>query len=154
VQRTACGPRLGLLSTTRIRVDVGDHARLKNGFAVRPAIVDTIETDDAALEIHADRSGDARHFGQGLAQQRRFVAIARAETNGAITLQLRSQKATTLSPFSFLCPLKPMLSPPFLLCSGRPHGIPCGAERLSMAGDAARGRGLSTRLGQPLPTPA
>ena len=37
-----------------------------------------------------------------------------AETNGAITLQLRSQKATTLSPLIFLCPLKPMLSPPFL----------------------------------------
>ena len=37
-----------------------------------------------------------------------------AATNGAITLQRRSQKATTLSPFSFLCPLKPMLSPPYL----------------------------------------
>jgi hypothetical protein len=36
-----------------------------------------------------------------------------AETNGAITLQFRSQKATILSPFTFLCPLKPMLSPPF-----------------------------------------
>jgi hypothetical protein len=36
------------------------------------------------------------------------------ERNGAITLQWPSQKATTLSPFSFLCPLKPMLSPPFL----------------------------------------
>lgn len=36
-----------------------------------------------------------------------------AETNGAITLQLRSQNATTLSPFIFLWPLKPMLSPPF-----------------------------------------
>jgi hypothetical protein len=36
-----------------------------------------------------------------------------AETNGAMTLQLRSQKATILSPLTFLCPLKPMLSPPF-----------------------------------------
>src|ERR1700681_1443130 len=31
-----------------------------------------------------------------------------------MTLQFRSQKATTLSPLIFLCPLKPMLSPPFL----------------------------------------
>jgi hypothetical protein len=29
------------------------------------------------LEIHADRSGDPHHLGQGLAQQRRFIAIAR-----------------------------------------------------------------------------
>ena len=36
-----------------------------------------------------------------------------AETNGAITLQRRSQKATTLSPFRCLCPLYPRLSPPF-----------------------------------------
>src|SRR5450631_4000805 len=36
-----------------------------------------------------------------------------AATNGAITLQLRSQKATTLSPLTFLWPLKPRLSPPF-----------------------------------------
>jgi hypothetical protein len=34
--------------------------------------------------------------------------------NGAITLQFRSQKATTLSPLTFLWPLKPILSPPFL----------------------------------------
>jgi len=35
-----------------------------------------------------------------------------AATNGAITLQLRSQKGTTLSPLTRLCPLKPMLLPP------------------------------------------
>jgi hypothetical protein len=105
---------LGLLSTTRIRVDVGDHAAIENGFAVRAAIVDAIETDDATLEIHADHSGDPHHLGQSLAQQRRFVAVTRRRDDGAITLQWRSQKATTLSPFSFLCPLQPMLSPPFL----------------------------------------
>jgi hypothetical protein len=36
-----------------------------------------------------------------------------ATTNGAITLHRRSQKATTLSPFTLLWPLKPRLSPPF-----------------------------------------
>ena len=58
-------------------------------------------------------SGDAHHFRQSLSQQRQFV-LPGADTNGAITLHRRSQKATTLSPFIFLCPLKPMLSPPFL----------------------------------------
>jgi hypothetical protein len=42
---------------------------------------------------------------KGFAKQWGFIAVARAETNGAITLQLRSQKATTLSPVTFLCPL-------------------------------------------------
>ena len=43
-----------------------------------------------------------------------LLRLPGAETNGAITLQFRSQKATILSPFTFLCPLKPMLSPPFV----------------------------------------
>jgi hypothetical protein len=34
-------------------------------------------------------------------------------TNGAITLQLRPQNATILSPIMYLWPLKPRLSPPF-----------------------------------------
>ena len=37
-----------------------------------------------------------------------------AVRNGATTLQLRSQIATTLSPLWCLCPLRPRLSPPFL----------------------------------------
>src|SRR3954447_25173015 len=61
---------LGLGSTTYIRVDVGDHAAIENGFAVGPTVVDAIQADDAALKIHAHVSGDAHHFGQGFAQQR------------------------------------------------------------------------------------
>ncbi len=37
-----------------------------------------------------------------------------ADSNGAIKhYEFRSQKATTLSPLTLLCPLNPMLSPPF-----------------------------------------
>jgi hypothetical protein len=42
-----------------------------------PAFVDAIKTDDGAAEIHAHLPDDAHHFGQGLPQQRRFIAIAR-----------------------------------------------------------------------------
>jgi hypothetical protein len=45
-----------------------------------------------------------------------------AVTNGAMTLQSRSQKATTLQPFRCLWPLYPRLSPPFFaafLCRRR-----------------------------------
>src|ERR1700682_5347443 len=53
------------------------------------------------------------NFGRASPSSGDSLRLPRAETNGAITLQLRSQKATTLSPFTFLCPLKPMFSPPF-----------------------------------------
>ena len=71
--------------------------------------VDAIETDDATPRSMPTAQGDPHHLGQGLAQHWRFMQLLGAETNGAITSQFRSQKAATLSPFSFLCPLKPML---------------------------------------------
>jgi hypothetical protein len=36
----------------------GFELRLKNGFAVQPATVDAIETDDAVLKIYARHSRD------------------------------------------------------------------------------------------------
>jgi hypothetical protein len=49
--------------------------------------IDAIETDDGALKVHAHHSGDVRHFGQCVSQQRRFIATPGADTKGAITLQ-------------------------------------------------------------------
>src|SRR4051812_3142156 len=67
-QRLAASFRL--LPTTCIRVDIGDHAAIENGFAIGPTVVDAIQADNAALKIHAHISGDAHYFGQGLTQQR------------------------------------------------------------------------------------
>src|SRR6202049_1829755 len=53
------------------------------------------------------------NFGRASRSSGDSLRLPGAETNGAITLQFRSQKATTLSPLTCLCPLKPMLSPPF-----------------------------------------
>src|ERR1700733_7220453 len=68
---------LGLLSATRIGVDVGNHAAVEDRLAVDPAVVNTIETDDGAAEIHARLPDEAHHLRQGRPQQRRFVAVAR-----------------------------------------------------------------------------
>jgi hypothetical protein len=68
---------LRLLSTARIGVDVGNHATIEDRLAVGPAVVDAIETDDAASKVNADLPGDAGHVEHRLAQQRRFVAVAR-----------------------------------------------------------------------------
>jgi hypothetical protein len=55
----------------------------------------------AAAPIRVTNGRASRNSGDSLRLQG-------AETNGAITWQFRPQKATTLSPFTFLCPLKPM----------------------------------------------
>jgi hypothetical protein len=44
---------LGSLPAPEIRVDVENHAAVENGLAVRPAIVDTIETDAASHRRNA-----------------------------------------------------------------------------------------------------
>src|SRR5208283_3147647 len=67
----------GCFSTARIRVDIGNHSTIENGFPVRSAIVDAIQADNGSLEVKANRVGDPRHQWQGFAQQRRFIAIAR-----------------------------------------------------------------------------
>jgi len=61
---------LGLRSAAPIRVDVGDHAAIEDGFAVGLTVIDAIEADKAAPKIHTHILGDADHFGQGFAQQR------------------------------------------------------------------------------------
>ena len=111
-RKAACGLKLGGFSPAWIGVDVGDHAAIENCFAVLPAIIDAIQADDGPLEVKANRMGEACHLGKA-SRNRQFIAIAGRSTNGAITLQLRSHKATILSPFIFLWPLNPMLSPPF-----------------------------------------
>jgi hypothetical protein len=59
-----------------------------------------------ARAMHVSRGSASRNSGDSF-------RLPGALTDGAITLQRRSQKATTLSPLSFLCRLKPGLSPPF-----------------------------------------
>jgi len=54
------------------------------------------------------------HAARLSAKQRRFIAIARAETNGEITLQRRSQKTTILSPFIFFVTTEPDVVAAFL----------------------------------------
>ena len=46
-------------STARVRVDIGNHPAIENGFPVPPAIVDAIQTDDRSLKVKADGKGDA-----------------------------------------------------------------------------------------------
>ena len=67
---------LGCFPGTRIGVDVGRHAAIEYSLAVRPAIVDAVETDDGSAQGEADGASDARDLLQRVAQQRRFIAVA------------------------------------------------------------------------------
>jgi len=114
---------LGGFSPAWIGVDVGDHAAIENCFAVLPAIIDAIQADDGPLEAKAIAWASV-----SLAARLRETSAIHCDcrllpTNGAITLQLRSQKATILSPFIFLWPLNPMFVATFLRRRCRPIPI-------------------------------
>jgi hypothetical protein len=68
-------PHLELLRPRRVAL-IGNHPAIENGFPVRPAIVDAIQTDDRSLKVKANGKGDARHQQQNFSQERRFIAIA------------------------------------------------------------------------------
>jgi len=55
-------------STAGIRVDIGNHPAIENGFAVSPAIVDAIQADDGSVKVNANSMGDARHQRQSFSQ--------------------------------------------------------------------------------------
>ena len=57
--------------------------------------------------------GDAYHLRQGFAQQRQFIVIAGCCNKWCDHIAIAVAEATILSPFIFLWPLNPMLSPPF-----------------------------------------
>jgi hypothetical protein len=68
---------LGASSTAGVRVDIGNHPAIENGFPVPPAIVDAIQANDSSLKVKTNGKGDARHQRQGFSQERRFIAIPR-----------------------------------------------------------------------------
>src|ERR1700694_4987223 len=51
----------GSFSTARIRVDIGNHVAIENGFAVQPAIVRAIETHDGIRSAVCSRSQRGGH---------------------------------------------------------------------------------------------
>jgi hypothetical protein len=58
---------LGCLSTPQILIDIGRHSAIENGFPIQRAIVDAVQTDDAAtqskpptLAIHVNCSNASR----------------------------------------------------------------------------------------------
>ena len=55
-------------STAGIRVDIGNHPAIENGFAVSPAIVDAIQADDGSVKVNANSMGDARDQRQSFSQ--------------------------------------------------------------------------------------
>ena len=68
---------LGGLSRPGIRIDVGDHAAIENGFPILPAIIDTVQADNGAVQLQTDGSRGFHHPWQCLAQHRRFIPVPR-----------------------------------------------------------------------------
>ena len=93
---------LGASSTAGIRVDIGDHPAIENGFAVNPAIVDAIQADDSSFKVNANSIGDARHQRQGFPQKRRFIAIARRRNKRRDHIAMPIAEGDDLIAFHFL----------------------------------------------------
>ncbi|MBB5501258.1 hypothetical protein HDG37_005487 [Paraburkholderia sp. MM5384-R2] len=66
------------LATARVFRNVGNHAPVENGLAVGPAVVDAVQTDARAFQVHADGARHLAQSGQRVTQQGRFVAVARS----------------------------------------------------------------------------
>ena len=87
------------VSPTRICRNIWNHTAIENRFPVGAAIVDPIQADDCIIQVHSNRLCDAGHLRQCcFFNSGDSFRLPGVETNGAMTLQLRSQKATTLSP--------------------------------------------------------
>jgi hypothetical protein len=63
-------------ASTRVLGNVGNHAAIENRLAVGPSVVDAVQTDDCALQVHADSARYLAEPGQRVAQQGRFVTVA------------------------------------------------------------------------------
>ena len=87
--------------------------RVEDRLPVLPTIVNAVQADNRSLKVKANRTGCLHHAWQGRPQEWRFAVVSGSRDKRRETLQFRSQKATTLSPLTLLCRLKPMLSPPF-----------------------------------------
>jgi hypothetical protein len=55
-----------------------EECGIEQGLAVGPAVVDAVQADGAAAQGEAGSASDRHYARQGLAQQRRFVAVARS----------------------------------------------------------------------------
>jgi hypothetical protein len=109
---------LGDFSATRVRVDVGDHPTIENGFSILPAIVDAIQTDDGSFQIKANSLGDARDLRQGLSQQRRLIAITRGRNKGCDHIAVSIAERDYLIAFDLLVAAEADVVAALLRCRG------------------------------------
>ena len=90
------------VSATGVRVDIGDHGAIENGFSILPAIVDAIQADDGSFQIQADRLRHARDLRQRLSQQRRLIAIARSRNKRCDHIAIAIAEGDDFIAFDFL----------------------------------------------------
>jgi hypothetical protein len=90
---------LRYLVPTRILGDVGGgHAAIEDCTAVAPTVVDTIQADGGTMQVRANGAGHFGKLGKASHNSGDSLQLPGTRTNGAMTLQWRSQKGTTLSP--------------------------------------------------------
>ena len=94
----------GGFSTAGVRVDIGNHPAIENGFAVPSTIIDAIQANDGSLKINANSKGDVRHQRQGFSQERRFIAIAWRRNKRRNDIAIAIAEGDDLVAFDLLVP--------------------------------------------------
>src|ERR1700682_3671510 len=68
---------LWCFAATGVWIDVGNHPLIENGLAVKAAVIDAIQTENASAKVEANRLGNAPQLWKGFAKQWGFIAVAR-----------------------------------------------------------------------------
>ena len=95
---------LWCFATTGVWIDVGNHPLIENGLAVKAAVIDAIQTDNASVKVEANRLGSPPQLWKGFAKQWGFIAIARARNNRRDHIAVAVAEGDDLVALHFLVP--------------------------------------------------
>jgi hypothetical protein len=84
---------------------LGGHAAIEDRLAIGPAVVDAVQTGGSTLQVMPMARAIWLSLGSAARSKGDSLRLPGADMKGAITLQRRLLKATTLSPLRCLCRL-------------------------------------------------
>src|ERR1700728_3979497 len=68
----------GEFPASGIGIDIGHHATSEDRLPILPAIINPIQADNCSAQVYANGAGYSCHYRQGVAQERRFIMVARS----------------------------------------------------------------------------
>src|ERR1700680_3693433 len=95
---------LWCFAATGVWIDVGNHPQIENGLAVRAAVIDAIQTDNASVKVEANGPGDAPQLWKAFAKQWGFISVARCRNKRRDHIPVVAAAGDGLVALHFLVP--------------------------------------------------